>query len=296
VWYRAEEEGGGVRAVLRDYLRLDVPLAAQYAAWAAADPVFAAHAAAFRGLRLLRQDPWENVVAFICSSCNHIVRIAQMVAKLCVRYGAVAGQAADGRAYHAFPTLECLAAAGMEEELRALGFGYRARYIHQAAQQILREHGGVAWLHGLRAAPYADARAALLRLPGIGLKVADCICLMSLVRAHTQCPYARKPPPPPPTHTHTRTLARPGQPGSPSGTACGLGTNAYGEPAKGQAGGGAGGHACVADCGAGLWAGPAGQGTHAAHLSVHRRPLSEHVRRPRRLGPLGTPWHRRVVP
>ena len=186
-WYATDSEADAddavVRGLLRDYFRLDVPLAEHYRQWAAADANFARHAAAFRGIRMLRQDPVENVFSFICSSCNNIARITQMVDKLCARYGEPVGADDAGRPWHAFPTVAALAADGVEEELRALGLGYRAKYISEAARLILREHGP-AWLPALRSLPYAEAHAALLRLPGIGPKVADCICLMSLVRTH----------------------------------------------------------------------------------------------------------------
>ena len=164
-----------VRALLADYFRLDVSLAQQYREWSAADPVIRQHAASFRGIRMLRQDPVENLFTFICSSCNNIARITQMVDKLCVRYGARVGD------YHAFPAIARLAADDVEADLRALGFGYRARSIQQAAQLIMRERSAE-WLASLRAVPYAVARANVTALPGVGPKVADCVCLMSLVR------------------------------------------------------------------------------------------------------------------
>ena len=80
--------------------------------------------------------------------------------------------------YYAFPTLEQLAAA-TEDELRALGFGYRARFIVAAAAE-LRARGGAEWLESLRALPAADAAAALEALPGVGPKVAACAALFSL--------------------------------------------------------------------------------------------------------------------
>ena len=171
----AVDADDGVRAILADYFRLDMSLTQQYREWSTADPIFRQHAASFRGIRMLRQDPVENVFTFICSSCNNIARITQMVDKLCERYGEPVG------AYHAFPTIARLAADDVEADLRALGFGYRARYIQQAAQLIMRERSAE-WLASLRAVPYAEARANVIALPGVGPKVADCVCLMSLVR------------------------------------------------------------------------------------------------------------------
>ncbi|XP_075430497.1 N-glycosylase/DNA lyase isoform X7 [Ascaphus truei] len=98
------------------------------------------------GVRVLRQDPTECLFAFICTSNNHISRIT----------------AGDTKA-----------------KLQELGFGYRAKFVTESAQAILSEHG-CDWLESLRLAPYEEARSALCALPGVGAKVADCVCLMAL--------------------------------------------------------------------------------------------------------------------
>eukprot|EP00879_Flechtneria_rotunda_P019415 GHRR01020392.1.p1 GENE.GHRR01020392.1~~GHRR01020392.1.p1 ORF type:complete len:645 (+),score=244.11 GHRR01020392.1:58-1992(+) len=83
-------------------------------------------------------------------------------------------------AYYAFPTLKQLSAA-TDAILRADGFGYRAKFIVGAVQQLLQKpEGGANWLLKLRDKPYEAAHAALCTLPGIGPKVAACICLFSL--------------------------------------------------------------------------------------------------------------------
>ncbi|GAB4821909.1 hypothetical protein N2152v2_008955 [Parachlorella kessleri] len=82
--------------------------------------------------------------------------------------------------YFAFPTLDQLSEA-TEEALREDGFGYRAKFI-VGSVAALREKpwGGAAWLHGLRSVPYQEAVEALSALPGVGPKVAACVCLFSL--------------------------------------------------------------------------------------------------------------------
>lgn len=126
---------------------------------------------------MLRQDPTETLFSFICSSNNNIERISGMVEKLCVTYGEYILEF-DGRQYYTFPVPHVLAAEGVEDKLRKLGFGYRAKYIHQTAKVLASKPDG--WLDELRKAPYREAHAELLTLPGVGAKVADCICLMSL--------------------------------------------------------------------------------------------------------------------
>jgi N-glycosylase/DNA lyase len=183
--------------LLRDYFNLSTDLTTLYATWSSRDPNFSKKAPSFTGVRMLRQDPWENVVSFICSSNNNIARISQMVANLCLTWGRRLGEV-DGTVYHDFPEPKALAAPGVEQKLRQLGFGYRAKYIAGAARIIVEERPE-GWLLGLRKVEYREAHAALLELPGVGPKVADCVCLMSLdkpgavpVDTHGLSPFMRK--------------------------------------------------------------------------------------------------------
>lgn len=167
--------------MLRDYFQLNVKLVDLYREWGAVDPHFKNIADIFTGVRMLRQDPTECLFSFICTSNNHISRIQGMVERLCQTLGAPLCQL-DQFSYHNFPTLSALAENSVEARLRDLGFGYRARFLQQSAKQILDTHG-LQWLEGLRSAPYLQARDALRTLPGVGTKVADCVCLMSLDKA-----------------------------------------------------------------------------------------------------------------
>lgn len=164
--------------MLRDYFQLDVRMDNLYKEWGAADCHFKRIASIFTGVRMLRQDPTECLFSFICTSNNHISRIQGMVKRLCQALGSPLCQL-DQTSYHDFPSLSSLADSSVEAHLRDLGFGYRARFVHQSAKQILGNHGSQ-WLEGLRSIPYLEARDALRTLPGVGTKVADCVCLMSL--------------------------------------------------------------------------------------------------------------------
>lgn len=88
----------------------------------------------------------------------------------------------DDTEYYDFPTIDALAKSNVESTLRKEGFGYRAAYISKSAEKLVTL-GGRQWLKDLEkesGATYESARESLMSLPGIGPKVADCICLMSL--------------------------------------------------------------------------------------------------------------------
>ncbi|XP_021115915.1 N-glycosylase/DNA lyase isoform X1 [Heterocephalus glaber] len=164
---------------VRKYFQLDVSLVQLYSHWGAVDSHFQKVAGKFQGVRLLRQDPIECLFSFICSSNNNIARITGMVERLCQALGPQLVQL-DGVTYHGFPSLQALAGPEVEALLRKLGLGYRGRYVSASARAILEEWGGLAWLQQLREVPYEEAHKALCTLPGVGAKVADCICLMAL--------------------------------------------------------------------------------------------------------------------
>ena len=138
------------------------------------DPLLAESVDRHWGLRLLRQNPWECLVAFICSTQSNIPRIARTQEALADALGAQT--TLDGIVRHAFPTPEAAAGAG-EERLRGLGLGYRAAFVARTAEAVA---SGAVDLEALRSAPYADARARLMALHGVGEKVADCVLLFSM--------------------------------------------------------------------------------------------------------------------
>ncbi|XP_074054727.1 N-glycosylase/DNA lyase [Macrotis lagotis] len=174
-----EAAGPGAPQTLHRFFQLHVRLAELYRHWASADPHFRELAGRFPGVRLLRQDPAECLFSFICSSNNHLSRIAGMVQRLCQHLGPQLGRL-DGVPYHGFPSLQALAKAEVEPQLRELGFGYRARFVNECARAILNERGGLGWLQQLRSVSYEQAQLSLCSLPGVGIKVADCVCLMAL--------------------------------------------------------------------------------------------------------------------
>ncbi|GAB0092957.1 N-glycosylase/DNA lyase [Sergentomyia squamirostris] len=164
--------------LLKSYFRLNINLEEYYSNWCDAHNHFKSTAKDFIGIRVLNQDPVENLFSFICSQNNHISRISSMVEKLCMKYGEKICDFRDS-AYYAFPDVEALAGKSVEADLRENGFGYRAKFIQKSAQQIV-EKGGLEWFGELEKKEYKEAREELMSLTGIGPKVSDCICLMSL--------------------------------------------------------------------------------------------------------------------
>lgn len=125
------------------------------------------------GLRILNQPPFETLISFILSANNNVGRIRGIVRRLCEQFGEPF--MFEGRTYYDFPTPAALAGAG-ESEVLAAGAGYRAPYVTGAARAVL---GGFD-LSALRDTDYAEAKRALMTLPGVGPKVADCVLLFSL--------------------------------------------------------------------------------------------------------------------
>lgn len=125
----------------------------------------------YRGLRLLRQDPFQCCITFIVSANSSMPRIRDGLARLCSRFGERSG--GPGCASHFFPEPARLARASIGQ-LRACGLGYRAAYVKESARVARGE------LEGLRGCSYGRARERLLQMPGVGPKVADCIMLFSL--------------------------------------------------------------------------------------------------------------------
>ena len=144
------------------------------------------------GLYLLSQEPFLVMLSFICSANNHISRITKMVQNLQLKYGAYLGHI-DGVDFHSFPELNSFGSSEtVEQDLRELGFGYRARYIATTIKQLQDQFGCDhssmnRWFLtelACNKVPYADVVDKLVRFSGIGRKVADCIALFSLNKLH----------------------------------------------------------------------------------------------------------------
>jgi len=127
-----------------------------------------------RGLRLMRQEPYQCLLSFICATNTSIAMIRRMLTSLSARFGRKVQY--DGFKFYLFPEPKRLADASISD-LCKCSVGYRARFIKQAARVI---QSGSVDFENLKLARYEDAKEELMDLLGIGQKVADCISLFSL--------------------------------------------------------------------------------------------------------------------
>jgi N-glycosylase/DNA lyase len=207
-WVRLTQTRDGIHAEtaapvknwdwLREFLQTEVDWAAVLETFPDDAPLRAA-VAACHGLRVLRQDPWECLASFILSSTKQIVQIRQIVSLLCERFGdpvalgapaslpAASVLCAGTRRQDAgapgncrglsrtFPSPERIAGVA-EADLRACKMGFRAPHLLAAARQIA---DGKWDLDRPRQLPLAGARAELMKLRGVGGKIADCVLLFA---------------------------------------------------------------------------------------------------------------------
>lgn len=158
---------------LRDYCSLDMDLNAVYSALSH-DRLLRQRIDQYRGMRVLRQSPWETTLSFLCAQNSNVPRITRNVEDICKTFGE--SVSLGDRTRHRYPTPEALAEAG-EDALRDIGLGYRARFIASVSRKVAR---GDIDLCALRGASYDDALDTLMGLDGIGDKVANCILLFSM--------------------------------------------------------------------------------------------------------------------
>ena len=128
-----------------------------------------------KGIRILRQDPWEMLITFIISQNRNIPAIRRSVELLAESCGEKKKDS-RGKGYYAFPDPDALAALP-DEKLADCKLGYRCRYAHAAAEAVL--HGDID-LNKLPAEDEQTALRALTGLFGVGIKVASCVSLFGL--------------------------------------------------------------------------------------------------------------------
>jgi N-glycosylase/DNA lyase len=124
----------------------------------------------YRGLRIIKQDPWECLISFICSSASNIPRIKSKLKALSESFGKKVSL--DGVYNYAFPTPGNI---NNYKKILNAKTGFRAKYIFEANNSVNSTN-----LNSLRTQSYKNAKNELKKINGVGDKVADCILLFSL--------------------------------------------------------------------------------------------------------------------
>ena len=128
------------------------------------------------GIRILNQDLWETIISFIISANNNIPRIKGIIERLSKNYGNEIIW--NGKKYYTFPTAEELRYVSVEE-YRKLGLGFRDIRVYETTQMILNKEVDLEKLFNEKT---ETVREELLKLSGVGPKVADCILLFSTLK------------------------------------------------------------------------------------------------------------------
>ena len=138
------------------------------------DPLVCRLAKAYPGLRLIRQDPHQCLISFVCATNTNIPMIRRMLYNMARKFGRLTK--VDGMGFFTFPSAADINRATVDE-LRGCGLGYRTKAIKAVADAIT---GGRLDFDSLKKASYYESRKELLQVYGIGNKIADCALLFSL--------------------------------------------------------------------------------------------------------------------
>jgi len=128
----------------------------------------------FSGLRIVRQNPWECLISYICATYKNIPAIKNMISELSRQFGTKTSF--ENYDFHTFPEPDALAESTLDE-LRKCKLGFRAKWIREVAEMVDSHEVD---FEAIKQADYETAKAELLHLPGVGNKVVDCILLFSL--------------------------------------------------------------------------------------------------------------------
>lgn len=158
--------------IWKDYLDLELDYGKIRDEISGLHPVLKEACAYAPGIRILRQEPWEALCTFIISQNNNIKRIKGIVERLCESFG----EKTDD--YYTFPSAERLAELS-PDDLAPIRAGFRNKYIIDAAKKV---SGGEVELEKCRTLEYEKARSELMKIKGVGVKVADCTLLFGLHR------------------------------------------------------------------------------------------------------------------
>jgi N-glycosylase/DNA lyase len=135
------------------------------------DPVLKEALEKYWGLRNIRQDLFQCMIGFVCSQRTSIPRIKNNLRLLCKIFGTPVEF--EGKNYHTFPTPDQINNLELITECKT---GYRAKFIYSISQSLQNNNN----LEQIKTQNYLESKNSLMDFSGIGIKVADCICLFAL--------------------------------------------------------------------------------------------------------------------
>lgn len=124
------------------------------------------------GLRLTLSDPWETLACFICSANNNLKNIRCIVGNLSRKFGEKVE--VEGKSFYRFPDARRLSQADLKS-LKQCKLGFRAEYLKNAAKACSSRIN----LEDIAGMSYYEGRMELMRIKGVGEKIADCVMLFS---------------------------------------------------------------------------------------------------------------------
>ncbi|ONI46699.1 8-oxoguanine DNA glycosylase [Candidatus Epulonipiscioides saccharophilum] len=130
------------------------------------------------GIRILRQDPFEMLISFIISQQKSIPQIKQCIDNMAERFGNVIFQEINNETYYSFPTLEELSKVSLQD-LIDCKLGFRAAYINDAIEKLKSKEVDLEKISSMET---GQARKELMKIKGVGKKVADCVLLFAYHR------------------------------------------------------------------------------------------------------------------
>lgn len=176
VLYVESNKEENLENVIKNYLDLDVDYANIEKDISKIDETIKKCVECSSGIRFLKQDKFETIISFIISANNNIPRIKKSIEKISEKYGKKIEY--EEKLYYLFPTVEELSVA-TKEELRELGVGFRDRYIVDTTKMLLEKEVDMDILETLDT---KELKKELIKLKGVGSKVADCIMLFAFSR------------------------------------------------------------------------------------------------------------------
>lgn len=169
-----EVRGDVTPAEVVRYFSLDHPMAEITASFPV-DPFSQAALTACAGLRVIRQPEWECLATFITSAMKQVAHIRQMSFAIRQRFGTPVA----GSLINAYPAPDVLTSRADEPALRSCGLGFRAKNMLGAAKAVADGEVDLMAIHRMKT---EDARTTLCSLPGVGVKVANCVLLFAFER------------------------------------------------------------------------------------------------------------------